>query len=176
MSVHRKSLLKLWPRNVLPLRCHWESQAISLLLPPLTVSPFFLPNWLPMWTTSCRTKNSDYKALFLEEAGGCTVCQAELSKEGSGSIWVDYLLFSFPPLLSLSVFLYARHLLFSLTPFSDSLSLSSSLVCQDDGWKASPWQIVKSYSLSYMKKPKCLSQLLAWKGFGEQWAARTQMD
>lgn len=27
-------------------------------------------------------ENSDYKALFLEEAGGCTVCQAELSKEG----------------------------------------------------------------------------------------------
>lgn len=156
--------------NVLPLHhCHWEPGYLPPSSPSfcLPLSPSILIGCQCEQAAVGRRGNSDYKALFLEEVGGCSVCQAELSKEGCGSIWVDYWLFSSPPSFLFLSFVHS----FFLSSSCGWLWLVSrpplpATVCQGDGRKASPWQIVESRSLSGVKKLNCLSQLLGMKGFG----------
>lgn len=98
-----------WPQIMFSLSTVTEKAWLHLSLLSLSSSPSILIGCQCEQPAVGQRENSDYKALFLEEAGGCTVCQAELSKEGWGSIWVDYWLFpSFS--LSLSVFPSATHL------------------------------------------------------------------
>lgn len=130
----------------------------SLKLRPLALSLFLSLAFSVLNGCQCEQAavgqrgNCDCKALVLEEAGGCTVCQADVRKDGWGSVWVDYWRFPSPP---------------SLASCTTSPLLPLTLVCQSDGRKVSPWQIMEFHSLSCMKKLKCLSQLLGMKGFGE---------
>lgn len=152
---NRKSSPRQWPQIMFSHSAFTLSSFLSALSPP--------PNWLPVRTASCRMEreDSDYKAVSLEHAGGCTVCQAEPSKEAWGSIWVDYWLFPSPP--SLSVFLSASSplvllmLLYSFLPGSSAKAM--------DG-KRSPGPLDKLWSFPALEKLKCLSQLLDMKGFG----------
>ena len=91
------------------------------------------------------------------------LCQAELRKEGWGSIWSDYWLFSSPPSLTLSVFLLVTHLLFFLW-FHSVLVFHT---CQGNEWKVSLDKLWMSHTLSSTGKLKCLSQLLGIRGFRE---------
>lgn len=146
---NRKSSPRLWPQIMFSHSAFTLSSFLSALSPP--------PNWLPVGTASCRMEreDSDYKAVSLEQAGGCTVCQAELSKEAWGSIWVDYWLFPSPP--SLSVFLSTSSHLLLLTPLYSSLpDLSAKAM---DG-KCSPRPLDKLWSFPALEKLKCVTA--AW--------------
>lgn len=146
---NRKSSPRLWPQIMFSHSAFTLFSFLFALSPP--------PNWLPVGTASCRMEreDSDYKAVSLEQAGGCTVCQAELSKEAWGSIWVDYWLFPSPP--SLSVFLSTSSHLLLLTPLYSSLpDLSAKAM---DG-KCSPRPLDKLWSFPALEKLKCVTA--AW--------------
>lgn len=155
---NRKLSLKLWSQIMFSLASVVE-KLVSLSL-SFSLSLSHHPNWLPVWTTSCRKE----RKLWLQSpvSGGCGVCQTELRKEGWGSIWVDYWLFSSPPSLPRSVFLSIIHLFLFLLLHS----ILFFLACLPRRWMESiPWKFVKSRSLSGLGKLKCLSQLLGMKGF-----------
>lgn len=140
-----------------------RSLSLSLHTPSLS----FHPNWLPVWRTSCRTERKLWLQSSLSGGGRRMYCLPGWAEQrGSGKYLSGLLSVSVSPLL-LSPFLSYMLQHISSSSSHSALSSSSSLICQGDGQKASPWQIVKSCSLSSIKKLKCLSQLLGMKWFGE---------
>lgn len=110
---NRKSSLKLWSQIMFSLASVVEKLVSLSLFLTLTLSLAILIG------CQCEQPAVAKRENWLQSpvSGGCGVCQTELRKEGWGSIWVDYWLFSSPPSLPRSVFLSIIHLFFlPLTP------------------------------------------------------------